>query len=508
MMPRRSRSVDMVEPRLRPATATDPMSARTGALVLCGLTLLGAAVRAFRLDAGLWYDEIVTLVVAVRLPIERLLTEYPTNNHHPLYSLLGHVSIGLFGEQAWSLRLPAYVFGVASIPMLYRLGTLVSVRLEAVLAAGLLSVSYHHVWFSQNARGYTALMFWTLLCTDLLLRGLATGRVGWYVGYAIAAALGAYAHLTMGFVVAAHGLWCAWRFGVVRASGQRCDWGPAGLGFGLTAALTLGMYGPLVVDVQRFFASPPTVGTEVATRRWALLAALRSFEVSLGTLGALIGGLLLVVGLWSYLRRDRQSAALFVLPGLLTVVGIIVLQRPTYPRFFFFLIGFGTLAVVRGARVVGAWAAAAGGGQGRAALGAAMGTGLALVLIVVSATSLGAVYRYPKQDFQGALEFVERARGPRDAVAVTGTAAFPYRRYFDRPWEEVETAAQLEAAAARAERVWVLYTFPRYIEVDAPGLMAVIRRDCEIMRTFRGTVGGGDVVVCTLGPPLRESARP
>ncbi len=174
------------------AVVTGP-TRRTWLLTVGGLTVLGAVLRAIRLDAGLWYDEIVTLVIAVRLPVDRLLTEFPHNNHHPLYSLLAHLSVTFLGEHAWSLRLPAYAFGVATIPMLYRLGTTVTTRREALLAAALLCVSYHHVWFSQNARGYSLLAFFVLLSTDLLVRGLRgreTGRMPWYLGYALAAALG------------------------------------------------------------------------------------------------------------------------------------------------------------------------------------------------------------------------------------------------------------------------------------------------------------------------------
>ena len=41
---------------------------------------------------------------------------------------------------------------------------------HTLAAAGLLTVSYHHVWFSQNARAYTALLFFTLIATTLCLR--------------------------------------------------------------------------------------------------------------------------------------------------------------------------------------------------------------------------------------------------------------------------------------------------------------------------------------------------
>ena len=136
------------------------------------LTGVGLALRVMGSSSELWYDEIFSLVVSTRPPLIELLTTYYGDIQHPLYSVLGHASIAVLGETAATVRLPAILFGVASIPLLFLLGRSVATTHEALLSAALLTFSYHHVWFSQNARGYTALLFWTLLCTLLYYRGL------------------------------------------------------------------------------------------------------------------------------------------------------------------------------------------------------------------------------------------------------------------------------------------------------------------------------------------------
>lgn len=173
------------------------------------LTILGAALRIIGLNKGLWWDEISFLINTVRHPLVEIITVFPGDTQHPLYSILARLSIDLFGEHPWSLRLPAMIFGTLSIPAIYMLGVAVSTQAEALIAAALLSVSYHHVWFSQNARGYTALAFWALLSTMFLLEGIRTGHRRPYVLYAVAASLGIYTHLTMTFLVASHGIICA-----------------------------------------------------------------------------------------------------------------------------------------------------------------------------------------------------------------------------------------------------------------------------------------------------------
>jgi hypothetical protein len=117
---------------------------------------------------------------------------------------------------------------------------------------------------------------------------------------------------------------------------------------------------------------------------------------------------------------------------------------------------------------------------------------------MLSALSLVPNYRYPKQDFEGAMRYVQEVKGPSDAVVSSGVPADPYGSLWNLPWPNVENAQQLAAARETAPRTWVLYTFPRYLESRLPDVAAVIQRECKQTRIFRGTVGGGDIVVCTL----------
>jgi len=75
----------------------------------------------------------------------------------------------------------------------YRLPRRFSSPWEVLLAGALLAVSYHHVFFSQNARGYTAFLFFALLSTDLFLTVLEAVRRRTLLVYAGVAALTTYA---------------------------------------------------------------------------------------------------------------------------------------------------------------------------------------------------------------------------------------------------------------------------------------------------------------------------
>lgn len=468
---------------------------------LIALTLLGAGLRAFRLDQGLWFDEIVTLLDSVRSPLSAILTTFTGDNQHSLYSVLAHFSVGIFGEHAWSLRLPAVVFGILSIPALYWLGSLLASRLEALLAATLLVFSYHHIWFSQNARGYTGLLFWTLVSTCLLLRGLQESRRADWVLYAAAAALGVYTHLTMVFVLAGHFLvgvwWASTKWKPISKHSQQ--WRGLLGGFSLGGIFTLLLYVPLLQQMIQFFLRPrTTVESEWMNPLWTILEALRGLQVGLaaGLVGVGAAVALFACGLWSYAKENRLTLALLVLPGLLGGVVVMLLRHNIWPRFFFYSLGFMLLIAVRGAMVLGKLAAQwAGRREQREWLASATGVALACVLILLSAVSLSLAYRYPKQDFVGAMQFVEEASKPGEPVVTLGLTTLPYQRYYGKQWESAESLPQLERIRARGRATWLLYTFPIYMESRHPDLTEVIARDFSTVKVFPGTVGGGEIYV-------------
>src|SRR4029077_4969670 len=67
-----------------------------------------------------------------------------------------------------------------------------------------MTVSYHHIWFSGNARGYMGLLFFTLLATWLWLEAMDRDDWRTWLFYAGSVVLGLWIHMTMLFVVAAH----------------------------------------------------------------------------------------------------------------------------------------------------------------------------------------------------------------------------------------------------------------------------------------------------------------
>ena len=150
---------------------------RTAATIwfLLLVTAVGIALRVAGLGQDLWIDELATLDDLRAMSPGDLVSSYTSANQHVLNSLLVWASIRIFGEAEWSVRLPALLFGVATIPAMYWLGRLARLGRGAALGgSALLALSYHHIWFSQNARGYTGYILFSLLATGALVRLLAS----------------------------------------------------------------------------------------------------------------------------------------------------------------------------------------------------------------------------------------------------------------------------------------------------------------------------------------------
>jgi mannosyltransferase len=481
---------------------------------LFAILLVAFALRAFHLNAGLWYDEIDTLVHYTRLPALELLTVYPSLNHHVLFTLEAKAAIGVFGESAWALRLPSLVFGVASVWALWLVAREIVSRTEALLASLMLAVSYHHVWFSQNARGYTGLLFWGLLATYFLIRAARTPSWRYWLAYAVVSALAIHTHLSAAFLVASHGLiYCGVAARRFMALGRNDGIGPAttaGLtgmlplyGFALTGALALLLHAPLIPQIISTFTevagsqSPldTAASAEWKSAYWMISEVARS-------LGPIMGAALpVIIVITAFGMADlRKTApivpALVLIHMALTLAVLLAVSMRVWPRYFFIDIGFICLFLVHGAYVIGRLAARFLAASRRWSVGErTLGNVLAAAGILASLVLLPRNYLYPKQDFVGARNFVEAHRLPNSAVVTLGLATMPYADYYAPQWAEVDSVEQLEALRQSERQVWLVYSFPGVTEQRYKDVASYLARKFERVARFPGTLGGGDVLV-------------
>lgn len=476
-----------------PAPARNAPADRGVLMLLAGLLALGLLLRMVDLGEGLWYDEIVTLVRYVRQPIGEIVTTYDSQNQHLLYSLLARPSVVAFGESAAALRLPAALFGVVSLWTLYLFGRRVTTVRETLCAVAILAVSYHHVWFSQNARGYTMLLAGTLASTALLLPLLedaAPRSRRLAIGYAVVTALTIYTHVTALFVVASQGL--VWLSLLVAGRLAPAARRATTLAFLLAAVLTLLLYAPVLSQVFETATRPTMAGTDVEWKNplWLLGEMMRG--LSQGVPGGwpvlIVGIVITVAGLVSYGRNAPTAATLMVLPVAITAAAMLATAHNLWPRLFFFAAGFAVLIVVRGVFAIA--------GQLWPARGTLVATAGCALAALASLTTVPGAW-HPKQDHLGARDWVAANARPGDRVVTVDMTRLPFGAWLGTGWTEADSLPVLEQLESGAGRVLVLYAFPARLRAVQPALLARLERDYREAARFPGTVGGGTIVVMT-----------
>lgn len=455
---------------------------------------LAALLRLPGLNDQLWYDEIATLVISVRQPFSAILTEFPGVNQHPLFSLLSRASVQLFGETPWAIRLPAAAFGVVAVWAVWVAGRAWLGRAEALAGAVLLATSSHHVWFSQNARGYTMLATFTLLSTVYLVRVLRESRTRDIVLYVACAVAGVYTHLTMAFVLVAHVLTVAAAWALGQPDARRPGIPRLLVMWGATIALIAVAYAPYVPDLLQTFAEKaPPQAAKVATASRASSDLLRGVTEGFGVTGLIVAAAGAIVGgLWM-LRTQPLVVWLLVTPALTTVGLTAIMGQPIRPRFAFSLSGAAALFVAAGLSQIAAMAARRFASPSPAAYGAVL-LALLLALMPGAAAALARNVAVPKQDFTGPLALLDAEAARGTAVVGAGAICLPLQRFFARPWPCAETFEAYAPAVAAQPRTLVVHTLIEFWH--DPRLIEALARDCRDVRRFPGTLGNGDVVVC------------
>ena len=475
-------------------------------LALGVLTLTALGLRLWNLNTDLWTDEVFTLIDFARQPFGVIVTSFPSQNQHLLYSLLARFSLDVFGESAWSLRLPAVVFGAACVPAIFILARRIAGTTEAWLAAALMTVSYHHVWFSQNARGYTGLLFFTLIATNLWFAALEKNSWRAWFLYAAAIVGGLWIHLTMLFVIAAHGL-CFLAFWIFpKLSGDRFKLESRALfkvfaAWLLGATVTLQLYALALPEFLSVGLHEESNASEWTNPLWVLTETISNLSIGFAGIAVVIFGAAFVFCGWlALLAKNRRAAILMVLPPLLAGAFILSAEHNLFPRFFFFAMGFGLIIVVRGAvevpKILLSFGAVEKLFKARPNFTNRLGYALAGLLIAASLLTVPRNYALPKQDFSGAKNYVESNARSGEKIVAVRIAGEIYSRYFAPQWSAAKTEADLSQIEQTPGKTWLVYTLAPEIKAFRPQLWQTIEKDFEIVRVFPGTLAGGEIVVC------------
>ena len=469
------------------------------AIVLVGLfTLLFAVLAGRYLNQTMRTDESASFIAfGTRSPLLPLL-QYRSTNNHMLHSLLMRLSVAAFGESPPATRLPAYLAGVACLPLLYLAARVHLGRSVALLAAGAWAGTGYAVDLATNARGYPLLITLFLLLLALL-PWVVRRRSAAVVAAMTLGAVGLWVVPIMLYPLTIIGLrasWWAWRRGprgepwhrrVRRLSVVgRCVAG--------TMVLAVLLYLPaLVVSGVGGGSTGATLAKSVEAARtyFALEATGMLFDawevwtIPLGVWGERVAFALLVLGVGWACVATRRSGALAA-STVLGVGALLLATRAVPPRWSMsFLYPVAMMYVAAGGWSV-VWVVTRGRWRGRPRVRARVAGAAALALAAAGAGVL-LTSDYPARtqyvglpNAQRVAASVARDFRPGDAVVAEPVVASPMLYYLYR------------GGATRGE-------FPRF-DPDAPPTPGAATPPTLFVVTKPGVIGRGGIL-------LREQYR-
>src|SRR3954470_2387053 len=307
--------------RARPAERLAALPA--SAVLVAGLTALGAALRFSTLAVqSYWLDEAVT-VVLVRKSLGGVLSTIPNSESTPpLYYVVAWLWAQLFGTGEVGLRSLSALVGTATVPVVYAIGARTIAPRVGLIAAGLAAANPLLVWYSQEARAYALLVLFAALTLLVLPRALERPTARNLAAWATFAALAVATHYFAAFLVVPEAIWLfhRWRARAIVPIGAVAVVSAALVPMALTQAEN---------DGARFIRGSSEIGRLAAVPKQFLVG----YDAPGETVATVLAALAALYGLYLLARRttpDERGRAMplavlavvvVAVPALLTVAG-------------------------------------------------------------------------------------------------------------------------------------------------------------------------------------------
>jgi 4-amino-4-deoxy-L-arabinose transferase-like glycosyltransferase len=175
-------------------------------LILLAILLAALFTRIYQLNTeDLWLDEAIAVSISNNSLGGLLESSLPDGNP-PLYYLLLHYWMWLFGDSEFSVRLPSALFGLFSVAMIYKVGSILFGKATGLIGALILALSVYHIFYSQEARTYSLMVLLALVSYYFFLRLFESENHKVLIGYVLSTTALMYSHYYGLFFVVAQTL--------------------------------------------------------------------------------------------------------------------------------------------------------------------------------------------------------------------------------------------------------------------------------------------------------------
>jgi mannosyltransferase len=212
----------------RPVRAPAPLStlSRSPRWAVAGIgfvLVVGVALRFF-VRSHLWLDETLSVEIA-RLPLRRIPGALRHDGAPPLYYVLLHLWMRVFGTGDWAVRAFSGVASTAMIPLMWFAGRRIGPRI-AWPAVVLVASSPFAVHYATETRMYALVALLAVVGFLALARALEAPSVARLAEVAVVTALLLYTHYWAVYLLMVVGAWLVWR-GWIMKTATRPDERPA-----------------------------------------------------------------------------------------------------------------------------------------------------------------------------------------------------------------------------------------------------------------------------------------
>ncbi len=182
-----------------------------GALVVGTVVVLVAGlVLRFWTRSDLWLDEALTVNIA-KLPVHEIPSYLKRDGAPPLFYVLLHYWMAVFGTSDVAVRALPGIFGVATLPLVWLAGRRLGGRTAAWAATLLIASSPFAVRYDTETRMYSLVALLTVCGFLALDRTLRRPRPGNLVAVAAVTGLLLYSHYWSIYLVGTMVLWLAYQ---------------------------------------------------------------------------------------------------------------------------------------------------------------------------------------------------------------------------------------------------------------------------------------------------------
>jgi uncharacterized membrane protein len=167
-----------------PAQHTNNIIQKYHTTLILFVIFFGGCLRLYQMDRALGGgDENHMLLYFGYTHLQYIATTYFDASNHIFHTMLVNLMSRWFGEEnAMAIRMPTFLFGLATLWMTYKVAwEIFTSKRIALLALLIAAVNPVHIYYSQTARGYSLLIFFSTTVIYLVSKLLQAKPNYWHV---------------------------------------------------------------------------------------------------------------------------------------------------------------------------------------------------------------------------------------------------------------------------------------------------------------------------------------